>query len=94
MIQTFFTGFDSVVLVNVLRAGGMGKVGFYTDIVVMWMIAIPLGWLGVLRWNLIPPFVALLVKLDMPLKSLVGLYVVLKTDWIHNLTRDTDTDPA
>ena len=94
MIQTFFTGFDSVVLVNVLRAGGMGKVGFYTDIVVMWMIAIPLGWLGVLKWDLIPPFVALLVKLDMPLKSLVGLYVVLKTDWIHNLTRDTDTDLA
>ncbi|MBR0343542.1 MAG: MATE family efflux transporter [Oscillospiraceae bacterium] len=94
MIQTFFTGFDSVVLVNVLRAGGMGKVGFYTDIVVMWMIAIPLGWLGALKWNLIPPFVALLVKLDMPLKSLVGLYVVLKTDWIHNLTRDADTDPA
>ena len=72
----------------------MGKVGFYTDIVVMWMIAIPLGWLGALIWNLIPPFVALLVKLDMPLKSLVGLYVVLKTDWIHNLTRDADTDPA
>ena len=91
MIQTFFTGFDSVILVAVLRAGGMGKVGFYTDIVVMWMIAIPLGWLAVLKWDLIPPVVALLVKLDMPLKSLVGLYVVLKTNWIHNLTRDTDT---
>ncbi|MBQ8996116.1 MAG: polysaccharide biosynthesis C-terminal domain-containing protein [Oscillospiraceae bacterium] len=87
-IQTFFTGFDSVVLVNTLRAGGMGKVGFFTDIVVMWMIAIPLGWLGVLVWNVSPPLVALLVKLDMPLKSLVGLYVVLKTNWIHNLTRE------
>lgn len=91
MIQTFFTGFDSVVLVNTLRAGGMGKVGFYTDIVVMWMIAIPLGWLGVIKWNLIPPLVALLVKLDMPLKSLVGLYVVLKTNWIHDLTRETES---
>ncbi len=92
MIQTFFTGFDSIVLVNTLRAGGMGKVGFYTDIVVMWMIAIPLGWLGVIKWKLIPPLVALLVKLDMPLKSLVGLYVVLKTNWIHNLTRDSAAD--
>ena len=92
MIQTFFTGFDSVVLVNTLRAGGMGKVGFYTDIVVMWMIAIPLGWLGVLKWNLAPPIVALLVKLDMPLKSLVGLYVVLKTNWIRVLTREEPTD--
>ena len=92
MIQTFFTGFDSIVLVNTLRAGGMGKVGFYTDIVVMWMIAIPLGWLGVIRWGLIPPLVALLVKLDMPLKSLVGLYVVLKTNWIHDLTRDTEAN--
>ena len=70
----------------------MGKVGFYTDIVVMWMIAIPLGWLGVLKWNLAPPIVALLVKLDMPLKSLVGLYVVLKTNWIRVLTREEPTD--
>ena len=91
MIQTFFSGFDSVVLVNTLRAGGMGKVGFYTDIVVMWMIAIPLGWLGALKWNLAPHIVALLVKLDMPLKSLVGLYVVLKTDWIRNLTREDNS---
>lgn len=90
MIQTFFSGFDSVVLVNTLRAGGMGKVGFYTDIVVMWLIAIPLGWLAVLKWHLIPPVVALLVKLDMPLKSVVGLYVVLKTNWIRNLTREDD----
>ena len=90
MIQTFFTGFDSVILVSTLRAGGMGKVGFFTDIVVMWMIAIPLGWIGVYIWKLSPPLVALLVKLDMPLKSLVGLYFVLKTNWIHNLTRESN----
>ena len=90
MIQTFFTGFDSVILVSTLRAGGMGKVGFFTDIVVMWMIAIPLGWIGVYIWKLSPPLVALLVKLDMPLKSLVGLYFVLKTNWIYNLTRESN----
>jgi len=58
--------------------------------VVMWMIAIPLGWIGVYIWKLSPPLVALLVKLDMPLKSLVGLYFVLKTNWIHNLTRESN----
>lgn len=89
MIQSFFTGFDSVILVSILRAGGMGKIGFYTDIVVMWLIAIPLAWAGVLFWHLPEELIVLLVKLDMPLKSIVGLYFVLKTDWIHNLTRET-----
>ncbi len=89
LVQSFFTGFDSIILVSTLRAGGMGKIGFYTDIVVMWMIAIPLAWAGILFWHLSPEWIVLLVKLDMPLKSLVGLYYVLKTDWIHNLTRNS-----
>jgi Na+-driven multidrug efflux pump len=53
------------------------------------MIAIPLAWAGILFWHLSPEWIVLLVKLDMPLKSLVGLYYVLKTDWIHNLTRNS-----
>ena len=92
LIQSFFTGFDSIILVSTLRAGGMGKVGFYTDIVVMWMIAIPLAWAGILFWHLSPEWIVLLVKLDMPLKSIVGLYYVLKTDWIHNLTRASSSE--
>lgn len=85
-VQAFCTGFDSIVLVNTLRAGGMGKVGFWTDIVVMWMIGIPLGWLALLVWKLPPQWVVFLVKLDMPLKSAVGVYMVLKGNWIRNLT--------
>ena len=91
---TFCSGFDSIILVSTLRAGGMGKVGFYTDIVVMWMIGIPLGWLGLLVWKLSPVWIIFLVKVDMPLKSLVGLYFVLKTHWIHNLTHAEEQEPS
>ena len=87
-VNCLFTGFDAIILVSLLRAAGMGKVGFYTDIVVMWMIAIPLAWLGLLKWSLAPQWIVALVKIDMPLKTIVALYTVYKTNWIHNLTRE------
>ncbi|MBQ4093585.1 MAG: MATE family efflux transporter, partial [Oscillospiraceae bacterium] len=92
-VVLLFHGFDGVVLVSTLRAGGMGKIGFYTDIVVMWMIGIPLGWFAISR-GINPIWVVALVKVDMPLKSIVGIYYVLCRDWIHNLTRSEDLPAA
>ena len=92
-VVIFFHGFDGVVLVSTLRAGGMGKIGFYTDIIVMWMIGIPLGWFAISK-GINPIWVVALVKVDMPLKSAVGVYFVLFRDWIHNLTRGEEPAAA
>ncbi len=90
----FFQGWEVVGLVSILRAGGDGKTGFITDIIVMWMIAIPLGLLAAYRWQLSPVLVVLLFKIDMPMKSVVALVRVLRMKWIHNLTRDNAGEAA
>ncbi|MEG1017000.1 MAG: MATE family efflux transporter, partial [Oscillospiraceae bacterium] len=87
-VALFFMAWEVVGLVNILRGGGDGKTGFFTDVVVMWMIAIPLGLLAAFRWNLSPVLIILFIKIDMPLKATVGLVRVLKMKWIKNLTRE------
>ncbi|MEA5050921.1 MAG: MATE family efflux transporter [Oscillospiraceae bacterium] len=84
---TFFNAWEIIGLVGILRAGGDAKTGFWTDIVTMWMIAIPLGLLAAFRWKLSPVLVILLIKADMPMKSIVGLVRVLRMHWINDLTR-------
>ncbi len=87
-VVSLFQAWEVVGMVSILRAGGDGKTGFLTDVVVMWMIAIPLGLLAAYQWNLSPVLVILLFKIDMPLKAIVGIVRVLRMKWIHNLTRD------
>ena len=91
-VNIFCQAFEVVGLVGILRAGGSGHVGFWTDIVVMWCIAIPLGWLAAFVWKLPALLVVILNRVDMPLKALVGVIVVLRMKWLKNLTRDTQTD--
>ncbi|MEA4912768.1 MAG: MATE family efflux transporter [Oscillospiraceae bacterium] len=83
---TFFNAWEIIGLVGILRAGGDAKTGFWTDVVTMWMIAIPLGLLAAFRWQLSPVLVILLIKCDMPMKSIVGAVRVLRMHWINDLT--------
>ena len=85
----FCQAFEIMALVGVLRAGGSGHIGFWTDIVVMWGIAIPLGWLAAFKWHLPAIAVVAINRIDMPLKALVGLIAVLKMKWLRNLTKDS-----
>jgi len=84
----FFSAWEVIGLVGVLRGGGDAKTGFYTDCVVMWCIAIPLGLVASLVFDLHPVFVILILKMDMPLKGAVGLIRVLRMRWVTDMTRD------
>lgn len=87
-VVLFFMAWESVGLVGILRAGGDGKTGFIVDIFTMWLMAIPLGLLAAFVWKLSPVWVILLLKLDMPIKSIVALVRTLRMKWIKNLTRE------
>ena len=88
-VNIFCQAFEILGLVGVLRAGGSGHIGFWTDIVVMWGIAIPLGWLAAFKWHLPAIAVVAINRIDMPLKALVGLIAVLRMKWLKNLTKDS-----
>jgi putative MATE family efflux protein len=84
----FFSAWEIVGLVGILRGGGSAKVGFYTDIFSMWIIAIPLGIVSAFLLKFPPILVIIILKIDMPIKSMIGFINVLQMKWVNNLTRE------
>lgn len=82
-----FSLIEMITIVAILRAGGDGKTGFYTDIVVMWMICIPLAAFAAFRLHAEPWVVVAIIKSIIALEAMVGLFVVFQYKWARNLTR-------
>jgi Na+-driven multidrug efflux pump len=75
-------------MVAILRAGGDGKTGFYTDLVVMWMICIPLAWMAAFRWHAEPWVVVAIIKSIIALEAIVALIRIHQYHWVRNLTEE------
>lgn len=82
-----FSMLEMVGMIAILRAGGDGKTGFYTDIVAMWLTTIPLAWLAafVLKWPAVA--VVAIIKTTIIIEAIVGIIRVLSMRWIKDLTR-------
>lgn len=74
-------------MIGILRAGGDGKTGFYSDIVIMWMLCIPLASAAAFLWELPPVIVVAILKAIIALEAVVGILRVLSMRWIRDLTR-------
>ena len=83
-----FSLIEMVTMVSILRAGGEGQVGFYTDIVVMWMICIPLASLCAFHWHTEPWIVVAIIKNTIVLEAIVGIIRVYSYRWVRDLTSD------
>ena len=82
-----FSALEMVGMIAILRAGGDGKTGFYSDIVIMWIICIPLAALAAFVLHLPPVQVILILKMTIVLEAIVGAIRVLSMRWIRDLTR-------
>ena len=90
MVYAFIWPFimlEYVGMIAILRAGGDGKTGFYTDIVAMWLTTIPMASVAafVLHWP--PVVVVAIVKTTIIIEAVVGVIRVLSMKWIKDLTR-------
>lgn len=83
-----FSCIEMVTMVAILRAGGDGKFGFYTDIVVMWLICIPLAWLCAFKFNVPAWIIVGIIKGIIVLEALAGFSRVFTYKWVRNLTHD------
>jgi Na+-driven multidrug efflux pump len=83
-----FSLIEMVTMVSILRAGGEGQVGFYTDIVVMWMICIPLAAFCAFRLHTEPWIVVAIIKNIIVLEAIVGIIKVYTYKWVKDLTTD------
>lgn len=81
-----FSGLEMTGMIATLRAGGDGKTGFISDIFTMWLITIPLASLGafILGWP--PTAVIAIIKFNIVLEALVGIWRIRSMKWIRNLT--------
>ena len=82
-----FSALEMVGMIAILRAGGDGKTGFYSDIVIMWIICIPLAALAAFVLHLPPVQIILILKMTIVLEAIVGAMRVLSMRWIRDLTR-------
>ena len=82
-----FSLLEMVGMIAILRAGGDGKTGFYTDIVSMWLTTIPLAAAGAFAFGWPPMVVVTIIKLTIVIEAIVGIIRVLSMKWVHDLTR-------
>lgn len=74
-------------MIGILRAGGDGKTGFYSDIVIMWMVCIPLAALAAFVLEAPAAAVVAIIKTTIALEAVVGIIRVLSMRWIRDLTQ-------
>ena len=85
-VQVFFQAQYSVNMMGTLRGGGDGKFVMVFDLLFMWVICIPLGYLAGLRLGLAAPLVYIIIKCDEEIKSVLGVVRVWRGRWIRDMT--------
>lgn len=78
--------FNSTAIVGVLRGGGDTKFAMVLDVGSVWIIGVPLAFIGALILKLPVYYVLALVTLEEVIKVLVTIPRILSKKWIKNVT--------
>ena len=78
---------DITNIVGILRGGGDTRTAFLFDCGGLWLIGVPLGILTGLVLRLPAPIVFLCMKMDSPVKLVLGSVRMFSGKWIRNVTR-------
>lgn len=79
------TNYTSVLIVGILRSGGDTKFSFLLETLCVWLIGVPLAFIGALLFDLPVYLVVALVNIEEIVKMIVGLYRVKSNKWIKNI---------
>ena len=75
-------------MMGVLRGGGDAKFVLINDLVFMWLVAIPLGFIAAFVWEWPIVAVFFIMKIDEIIKAGVAIVRVASGKWIKDVTRD------
>lgn len=89
-IIIMFYAVNMACIVGVFRGGGDTMFAMYLDLIVMWLVAIPLGVLGAFVWGLQIPVVYFLLRSDEIVKAIVCLIRMKGGKWLKVVTRNKD----
>lgn len=76
---------NNIIVVGILRSGGDTKWCLFIDTSGVWLVGVPLAFLGALVWHLPIYIVYFLVCIEEIYKSIFGLWRVSKKKWVRNI---------
>ncbi len=87
-VITLFSGVGGICLVGVLRCGGDTRFCLALELITLWVVAVPLAYLGAAVLHLPVPFVLLLMKTDEIIKAIICIIRVRSGKWLHETARE------
>lgn len=85
-VLVFFQAQSGISMMGTLRGGGDGKFVMVADVIFMWVLCIPLGYMAGLKFGLAAPLVYMIIKCDEILKSALGFWRVRSGKWVKDMT--------
>jgi len=83
----FFASISAIHIVGTFRGGGDTKFGMYADMILVWFVSTPLGFVAGLVLGLPLPIVLLCLKVDEMIKAGLCLWKVRGSNWIKSVAR-------
>lgn len=78
-----------ILFIGVFRAGGDTRLAFILDAVIIWVVGVPLAFIGAFVLRLPVYWVYLLVLTEELIKCCIGIWRYLSRRWIHDLSTVT-----
>lgn len=85
-LSYFIRTFNSTLVVGVLRGGGDTTFSMYLEMGSVWLVGVPLAFIGALVWKLPVHIVLLVVTTEEVVKAIIGYPRVKSKKWIRNIT--------
>lgn len=86
-IAVVFQALANASLMGVLRGGGDARFVLVVDTIFLWLVSIPLGALGGFYFQLAPPLVYCILKMDELLKTIFSVTRISRGCWMRDVTR-------
>jgi putative MATE family efflux protein len=81
---------NMTIVVGILRAGGDTRFSLFLDGFIIWLVGVPMAFLGANVWHLPVYFVYLCAMSEEAAKWFLGIRRYRSRKWIHNLTQHVD----
>lgn len=85
---SFIKSFNGTLIVGVLRGGGDTKFSMFLEVGSVWLVGVPLAFLGALVFKLPVHYVFMIVNIEEVTKALVGITRVKSKKWVSNVIHD------
>lgn len=79
--------FNCTTIVGILRGGGDTKFALYIDVAALWLVSVPLAYLGGLVFGLPVYLVFLLASSEELIKFILGFRRVVSKKWVNNVIK-------